>query len=122
MRNKLNFSTLSKVEEEFGNFEIGQTFGGGNPVYLRFGYWNRVDVNKLNEILNPINEVVEDEWYDDDCGWKYNYKLKQEVGLIKPKEEFKLSVRTLNLMVKMGHTNLKAVVKNLQKKSKKSTK
>ena len=75
MKNKLNFSTLSKVEEEFGNFEIGQTFGGGNTVYLRFGYWNRVDVNKLNEILNPINEVVEDEWYDDDCGYKYNYKL-----------------------------------------------
>jgi len=38
------------------------------------------------------------------------------------KEEFQLSVRTLNLMIKMGHTNLKSVVKNLQKKSKKSTK
>jgi hypothetical protein len=41
---------------------------------------------------------------------------------IKPKDEFKLSVRTLNLMVKMGHTNLKEVVKNLQKNSKKSKK
>ncbi len=38
------------------------------------------------------------------------------------KEEFQLSVRTLNLMIKMGHTNLKSVVKNLQKKSKKSKK
>jgi hypothetical protein len=38
------------------------------------------------------------------------------------KEEFQLSVRTLNLMIKMGHTNLKSVVKNLKKKSKKSTK
>lgn len=44
------------------------------------------------------------------------------MGMIKPKEEFKLSVRTLNLMVKMGHTNLKSVVKNIQKKSKKSVK
>ena len=75
MRNKLNFSVLSKIEKEFGNFEIGQTWGGGNPVYLRFGYWNQVDVTKLNEILNPLNEVVEDEWYDDDCGYQYNYKL-----------------------------------------------
>ena len=49
MRNKLNFSVLSKIEKEFGNFEIGQTWGGGNPVYLRFGYWNRVDVTELNE-------------------------------------------------------------------------
>ena len=61
MRNKLNISVLNKVEKEFGNFEIGQTFGGGNPVYLRFGYWNQVDVKKLNEILKPLNEVVEDE-------------------------------------------------------------
>ena len=44
----------------------------------------------------------------------------KEVAL--KKEEFQLSVRTLNLMVKMGHTNLKNVVKNIQKKSKKSTK
>ena len=75
MRNKIDFKTLSKINEEFGNFEMGQTFGGGNPVYLRFGYWKQVDVNKLNEILNPINEVVEDEWDDDDCGWQYSYKF-----------------------------------------------
>jgi hypothetical protein len=42
--------------------------------------------------------------------------------VILKKEEFQLSVRTLNLMIKMGHTNLKSVVKNLQKKSKKSKK
>ena len=41
MRNKLNITVLKKIEKEFGNFEIGQTFGNGNPVYLRFGYWNR---------------------------------------------------------------------------------
>ena len=75
LNNKIDFETLSKVENEFGNFEIGQTYGGGNPIYLRFGYWSRVDVTKLNELLNPINEVVEDEDYDDDCGWKYNYKF-----------------------------------------------
>ena len=75
MRNKLNISVLNKVEKEFGNFEIGQTFGGENPVYLRFGYWNQVDVKKLNKILNPINEVKEDSWYDDDCGWQYSYSL-----------------------------------------------
>ena len=73
MRNKISFETLTKINETFGEFEIGQTFGGGNPVYLRFGYWKQVDVKHLNEILNPINEVVEDEWDDDDCGWQYSY-------------------------------------------------
>ena len=75
MRNKLNIVVLKKIEKEFGNFEIGQVFGGMNQVYLRFGYWNRVDIDKLNEILNPLNTVWEDEDYDDDCGWKYSYKL-----------------------------------------------
>ena len=72
---KIDFQTLSKVEKEFGNFEIGQVHGGGNPIYLRFGYWNRVDNEKLNEILSYEADSVEDEWFDDDCGWQYNYKL-----------------------------------------------
>ena len=76
MRNKLSFKTLSKINEEFGNFDIGQVWGGENAVYLRFGYWNRIDVNKLNEILGNINTAVEDEDFDDDCGWQYSYKLK----------------------------------------------
>ena len=76
MRNKLSFKTLQKINAEFGEFEIGQVFGGRNDVYLRFGYWNQVDVQKLNEILAPLNEVREDDDYDDDCGWQYSYKLK----------------------------------------------
>ena len=75
MRNKLNITVLKKIEKEFGNFEIGQVFGGMNQVYLRFGYWSKVDIDKLNEMLNPLNSVWEDEDYDDDCGWKYSYKL-----------------------------------------------
>ena len=76
MRNKLNITVLKKIEEEFGNFEIGQTFGGGNPVYLRFGYWNRVDAEKLQGILGNSAKVVEDDYYDDDCGYQFSYKLK----------------------------------------------
>ena len=75
MRNKIDFKTLQKINEEFGEFEIGQTYGGGNPVYLRFGYWKQVDVTKLNKILGHLNSVKEDEDYDDDCGWQYSYKF-----------------------------------------------
>ena len=58
MRNKIDFKTLEKINNEIGEFEIGQTYGGGNPVYLRFGYWKQVDLNKLNEILGHFNKVV----------------------------------------------------------------
>ena len=75
MRNKIDFKTLEKINNEIGEFEVGQTFGGGNPIYLRFGNWKQVDVDKLNEILNPLNQVKEDEWYDDDCGYQYNYQF-----------------------------------------------
>jgi len=75
MRNKIDFKTLEKINNEIGEFEIGQTYGGDNPVYLRFGYWKQVDVNKLNEILGHLNEVKEDEDFDDDCGWQYSYKF-----------------------------------------------
>lgn len=74
--NKIDFQTLSKINEEFGSFDIGQVMGGGNDVYLRFGYWNRVDVVKLQEIIGNSTSVVEDEDFDDDCGWQYSYKLK----------------------------------------------
>jgi hypothetical protein len=75
MNNKVSFKTLAKINEVFGDFQIGQVHGGGNAVYLRFGYWNRVDNEKLNEILSYEADSVEDEWFDDDCGWQYNYKL-----------------------------------------------
>lgn len=76
MMNKVNYKQLTEINEEFGDFEIGQVMGGGNDVYLRFGYWNRVDADKLQYILGNSARVVEDDDYDDDCGWRYSYKLK----------------------------------------------
>ena len=74
--NKIGIKTLKEVENQFGDFQIGQVMGGGNDVYLRFGYWKRVDVVKLQEVIGNQANVVEDDIYDDDCGWLYSYKLK----------------------------------------------
>jgi hypothetical protein len=76
MMNKIDFQTLSKINEEFGSFDIGQVMGGSNDVYLRFGYWSRIDATKLQSIVGAGIRVVEDDIYDDDCGWMYSYKLK----------------------------------------------
>lgn len=76
MQNKIQFETLEKVKQVFGNFEIGQVFGGDNDVYFRFGYWSRVDAAELQEIVGPAFTIVEDDIDDDDCGTLYSYKIK----------------------------------------------
>jgi hypothetical protein len=50
--------------------------GGSNDIYLRFGYWQRVNVQKLQEIIGQSIKVVEDDDYDDDCGNLFMYRLK----------------------------------------------
>jgi len=74
--NKISIKTLKEVETQLGDFEVGQVMGSGNPVYLRFGYWKKVDVTKLQEILGNSAQVVENDIYDDDCGFQYSYLLK----------------------------------------------
>ena len=76
MTGKLDFGVLAKIKEQFGDFQIGQVSGGTNSVYLRFGYWKRVKIEKLQEIVGNVVKVFEDDDYDDDCGWLYSYKLK----------------------------------------------
>jgi hypothetical protein len=76
MNNKIDFETLQKVKTEFGDFQIGQVMGGSNDIYFRFGYWRRVDVTKLQQIMGAGIRVVEDDLDDDDCGTLYSYKLK----------------------------------------------
>jgi hypothetical protein len=72
---RLSIEVLKKVENEFGEFDISQVMGGTNDVYLRFGYWNQINVGKLSEILGESIIVEEDSGYDDDCGYKYMYRL-----------------------------------------------
>ena len=76
MMNGLSITTLKEIESELGEFEIKQIMGGSNDIYLRFGYWNRINVQKLQEIIGQSINVVEDDDYDDDCGYKFSYRLK----------------------------------------------
>ena len=72
---RLSIDTLKKIESEFGEFDISQVLGGSNDVYLRFGYWDQVNADRLQEIIGTATVVEEDSDYDDDCGHKYMYRL-----------------------------------------------
>jgi hypothetical protein len=76
MMNGLDIETLKQIESEFGKFDIKQVMGGSNDVYLRFGYWRRINIGKLQEIIGNGIKVVEDDIDDDDCGTLWSYKLK----------------------------------------------
>jgi hypothetical protein len=76
MMNGLNSDTLILIKEQFGEFDIKQVMGGSNDVYLRFGYWRKVNIGKLQELIGAGIKVVEDDIDDDDCGTLYSYKLK----------------------------------------------
>jgi hypothetical protein len=76
MMNSLSIETLKEIESEFGDFQVKQVMGGTNDVYLRFGYWRRVNIGKLQEIIGNGIKVVEDDDYDDDCGYQFMFRLK----------------------------------------------
>lgn len=73
---RIDIATLKKIENEFGDFDISQVWGGSNDVYLRFGYWRNVDVKKLQEIIGAGVKVIEDDDWDSDCGYQFMYRLK----------------------------------------------
>ena len=85
---RLDFERLKKVQEFYGSddFEVGS--GGdvmkrGDFKYvepymtLRFGYWMGVNISKLKEILPKSWKVEEEGDWDDDCGYKCYYIIKQ---------------------------------------------
>jgi hypothetical protein len=72
---RIDGDTLVLIRSEFGEFDISQVCGGRNDMYLRFGYWRRVDARKLQDLIGSQAEVVEDDIDDDDCGTLYSYKL-----------------------------------------------
>ncbi len=73
---RIDGDTLVLIRSEFGEFDISQVMGGSNDMYLRFGYWRRVNLQKLQELVGSGIRVVEDDIDDDDCGTLYSYKLK----------------------------------------------
>ena len=73
----MNISPLlhEQIQAEFGKYNVDNVVGT-TQMFLRFGYWQRVDVNKLQSILGDTISVIEDNLDDDDCGTLFSYKFK----------------------------------------------
>tara|TARA_A200000159_G_scaffold135488_1_gene134605 strand:- start:41 stop:274 length:234 start_codon:yes stop_codon:yes gene_type:complete len=74
---RIGYKKFKEIKKWYGssNFEIGYDRDG---LTLRFGYWQKVDFEGLQQILPDYFEITEnlvDE--DDDCGPLYNYIIKR---------------------------------------------
>lgn len=73
----LDINILTAVRNEFGDFQITKPLYGRDTIAFRFGYWRRVNLPILQELLSTAGvEVVEYDIDDDDCGTLYSYHLK----------------------------------------------
>ena len=72
--NRIDITTLKEIEKELGYFDIDQAYGSKH-VYLRFGYWKETNLEKLQSIIGLGTEVIQTDFFDDDCGYKFSYKL-----------------------------------------------
>lgn len=71
---RLSSITLTTLQTFFGSFDL--TLRTDNSTYLRFGYWEKVNVEQLQKILDTEAKVVE-HWIDDeDTGMNYYYELE----------------------------------------------
>ena len=71
-----SLQVIEKIEKEFGSFVVDRVIGGSNDTQLiRFGGWNRVDFNKLQEIVGDEAVIVENELDDDGRKTLYSYKF-----------------------------------------------
>jgi hypothetical protein len=71
---RITSSDIRKIEEKFGEFALCRDWKGN--LYIRFGYWNRVNVDELQNILPKPMVVVEDTMEDDEFGTLYSYEIR----------------------------------------------
>ncbi len=76
----MTYESLDKTEQSLENalvdsgipreqIQFGCTgLNGQGKKYVRIGYWIHVDASVQLEL-----GLQEDEYYDEDCGWKYSY-------------------------------------------------
>ena len=70
---RISIETLEKIANDCGSFEIGDGYTYGE-LTLRFGYWRKVNLETLQNLIPQHLEVklnLVDE--DDECGELYNY-------------------------------------------------
>ena len=75
---RIGYKKFKEIKKWYGSsdFEIGYDNDG---LTFRFGYWNKVNIEELSDILPDyftLTENLVDD--DDDCGPLYNYTISDK--------------------------------------------
>lgn len=71
---KINSEILVDIHNKVGPYQITQI---NEFVYLlRFGYWDRIETQDVENIIPEYLEIVEESDYDDDVGSLFMYLLQ----------------------------------------------
>ena len=78
---RIGYKKFKEIKKWYGSsdFEIGYDNDG---LTFRFGYWNKVNIEELSDILPGYFTLTENLVDDDsDCGRLYDYTIKREYNL-----------------------------------------
>ena len=78
---RIGYKKFKEIKKWYGSsdFEIGYDSDG---LTLRFGYWNKINVEELSDILPGYFTLTENLVDDDeDCGELYNYTITREYNI-----------------------------------------
>ena len=78
---RIGYKKFKEIKKWYGSsdFEIGYDTNG---LTLRFGYWKKVDMEELSDILPGYFTLTENLVDDDeDCGELYNYTITREYNI-----------------------------------------
>jgi len=70
----LDVRTGGKVRDGRDDYKWAESY-----IVLRFGYWRRIDIEILQELVGPAYTIVEDMTEDDDGGGSWIYRFSYEL-------------------------------------------
>ena len=82
---KIHYNTLKIIKSTFNKKLVIYT-SGVNSLSIRFGYWDKIDHQLLNNMLvmhenDMYIKVTEQTINDEDCGDKYSYSITKDINL-----------------------------------------
>lgn len=73
---RLEFEVFQAIYNVAGSFQIDSDSAGF--FNLRFGYWKRLNMHAIQQVLPEYLVIHEEDHEDDDCGWLYHYVIKHK--------------------------------------------